>query len=103
MANIKIHVFHTGEVCVSPNLPSGGENCNPINASGFFDKKSNRLWLPVSAYLIEHPKGKFVLLFSDGGYARKSWEEMILSGIAADSIMVPEIQTTVEKKSVNMV
>lgn len=28
--------------------------------------------------------GKFVLLFSDGGYATKSWKEMITSGIAAD-------------------
>ena len=67
MANIKIHVFHTGEVCVSPNLPFGGEDCNPIKASGFFDKRSNRLWLPVSAYLIEHPKGKFLV---DTGWAR---------------------------------
>lgn len=28
--------------------------------------------------------GRFVLLFSDGGYAEKSWKEMIPSGIAAD-------------------
>lgn len=28
--------------------------------------------------------GRFVLLFSDGGYARKSWEEQITNGIAAD-------------------
>ena len=67
MANIKIHVFHTGEVCVSPNLPFGGEDCSPIKASGIFDKRSNRLWLPVSAYLIEHPKGKFLV---DTGWAR---------------------------------
>ena len=67
MANIKIHVFHTGEVCVSPNLPFGGDDCNAIRASGIFDKKSNRLWLPVSAYLIEHPKGKFLV---DTGWAR---------------------------------
>lgn len=64
---IKIHVFHTGEVCVSPYLPFGGENCNPVKASGVFGKKSDRLWLPVSAYLIEHPKGKFLV---DTGWAR---------------------------------
>ncbi len=29
-------------------------------------------------------EGKFVLLFSDGGYATKSWQEQITSGIAAD-------------------
>ena len=28
--------------------------------------------------------GRFALLFSDGGYAAKSWQEMITSGIAAD-------------------
>ena len=28
--------------------------------------------------------GRFVLLFSDGGYAAKSWQEQITSGIAAD-------------------
>ena len=64
---IKIHVFHTGEVCVAPNLPFGGDNCNAIKASGVFGKKEDRLWLPVSAYLIEHPKGKFLV---DTGWAR---------------------------------
>lgn len=34
MANIKIHVFHTGEVCVAPDLPFGGDNSNEIKASG---------------------------------------------------------------------
>lgn len=36
------------------------------------------------AVKIKNEEGKFVLLFSDGGYARKSWEEQITSGIAAD-------------------
>lgn len=67
MADIKIHVFHTGEVCVAPDLPFGGDNCNAVKASGVFGKKEDRLWLPVSAYLIEHPKGKFLV---DTGWAR---------------------------------
>lgn len=67
MSGIKIHIFHTGKVCVSPNLPFGGDNCNPIKASGIFEKKENRLWLPVSSYLIEHPKGKFLV---DTGWER---------------------------------
>lgn len=33
---------------------------------------------------VKNAEGRFVLLFSDGGYARKSWEQMITSGIAAD-------------------
>ena len=36
------------------------------------------------AVKVKNEDGKFVLLFSDGGYAKKSWDEMILSGIAAD-------------------
>lgn len=40
MAEIKIHVFHTGEVCVAPDLPFGGEHCSTIKASGAFAKKS---------------------------------------------------------------
>ena len=67
MAGIKIHVFHTGEVCVAPDLPFGGDDCNAVKASGVFGKKEDRLWLPVSAYLIEHPKGKFLV---DTGWAR---------------------------------
>ena len=68
MSNIKIHVFHTGEVCVAPDLPFGGDNSNAIKASGVFGRKEDRLWLPVSAYLIEHPKGKFLV---DTGWARE--------------------------------
>lgn len=67
MSKIKITVFHTGMVCVSPNLPFGGEYCNIVKASGIFSKKSNRLWLPVSCYLIEHPKGKILV---DTGWHR---------------------------------
>ncbi len=64
MSEIKIHVFHTGRVCVAPELPFGGEHCNPIKASGIFGKKKDRLWLPVSAYLIECSHGK--ILFDCG-------------------------------------
>ena len=64
MAEIKIHVLHTGMVCVAPELPFGGEHCNPIKASGVFGKKGDRLWLPVSAYLIECGHGK--ILFDCG-------------------------------------
>ena len=64
MAEIKIHVLHTGMVCVAPELPFGGEHCNPIKASGVFGKKSDRRWLPVSAYLVECSHGK--ILFDCG-------------------------------------
>lgn len=68
MSEIKIHVLHTGQVRVSPYLPYGGEHCNLIKASGVFGKKADRLWLPVSCYLIEHPKGKILV---DTGWHRE--------------------------------
>ena len=67
MAEIKIRVFHTGTVCVAPALPFGGDHCNVLQASGFLTPKSDRLWLPVSSYLIEHPRG---LVLVDAGWSR---------------------------------
>lgn len=66
--SIKIHIMHTGRVCVSPDLPFGGENSNIIKASGLFIPKSKWVWLPVSTYLIEHPKG---LILVDTGWSRE--------------------------------
>ena len=60
MENIKIHVFHTGEVCVAPELPFGGEHCSAVKASGIFNKVENRLWIPVSAYLIEYSRNLLI-------------------------------------------
>ena len=64
---MKIHVMHTGHVRVSPFLPFGGEDCSIFKASGIFTPDDERLWLPVSAYLIEHPKG---LVLLDTGWSR---------------------------------
>ena len=65
---IRIHIFHAGEVCVPPALPFGGEQCSLLKAAGLFTKKKDRIWLPVSAYLIEHPKGLFLV---DTGWCRE--------------------------------
>lgn len=67
---IKIHVIHTGEVRVSPNLPYGGDKCNPLKAAGVTTPKEEWIWLPVSVYLIEHPKG--LLLFDTGWHREMS-------------------------------
>lgn len=64
MEQIKIYVLHAGRVCVSPALPFGGNEKNPLKSSPILTRKKDRLWLPVSVYLIEHPKGK--LLFDCG-------------------------------------
>ena len=70
MGNITIRILHTGTVCVAPSLPFGGNEKNPLKASPVFTKKKDRLWLPVSSYLIEHPKGR--LLFDCGWHREMS-------------------------------
>lgn len=68
---IRIHVFHTGRVCVSPGLPFKDKEKNPhpvqltlLSAYG----RRQRIWLPVSAYLIEHPQGRLLV---DTGWHRE--------------------------------
>lgn len=59
---IKVHVLHTGSVSVDRAIPF--RHWNPFAKIGWFRSKKNRLHLPVSAYLIEHPKG--LVLFDTG-------------------------------------
>lgn len=66
MDTIKIHIFHTGMVRTSPYLPYGN-GCGLIKASGITTPKSKWIWMPVSTYLIEHPKG---LILVDTGWDR---------------------------------
>ncbi len=66
MDKIKIHILHTGKVRTSPYLPYGN-GCSIIKASGFTTPKSKWIWMPVSVYLIEHPKG---LILFDTGWSR---------------------------------
>lgn len=57
MSTIQIHILHTGDVRVSPYLPFGGDRCNILKASGITTPKSKWIWLPVSCYYIETPRG----------------------------------------------
>jgi glyoxylase-like metal-dependent hydrolase (beta-lactamase superfamily II) len=41
----------------------------------------------LCALKIRNAEGKYVLLFADGGYATKSWRDMITSGITLDKQM----------------
>ncbi len=72
-------MFHTGEVRVSPYLPFGGDNCNLLKASGMTTPKKDWMWLPVSCYLVEHPKGRILVdtgwhrdMSPDGVYDKKA-------------------------------
>ena len=66
MSGIKNHVLHIGRVCVSPDLAFGGD-IGRVRASGIFQRRDTRIWMPVSAYLIEHPEGTFLV---DTGWGR---------------------------------
>lgn len=62
---IKIHVLHTGLVKVDRALPYHGLFRNPLAFTGLFRSEVNQIILPVSSYLIEHPKG---LILIDTGW-----------------------------------
>lgn len=53
------------------------------------------------AVKVKNDEGKFVLLFSDGGYARKSWEQMITSGIAADKTLQKQSLQWIREQSLD--
>lgn len=70
MDNIKLHIFHTGKVRVDRAIPLHEKN--PLAVTGLFRSKDKQLILPVSAYLIEHPKGKVLI---DTGWDTKYADE----------------------------
>lgn len=67
MARIRVHVLHCGMIGVAPDLPASGQWRRPAKADARRTKADARIWLPVSAYLVEHPKGLFLV---DAGLPR---------------------------------
>ena len=65
---IKIHVLHCGRMLVSPRVPYGGGITLKNILHEVTDRVSGRVELPVSAYLIEHPKGRVLV---DTGWGRE--------------------------------
>lgn len=63
---IKVHIFHTGKVRVDRAIPYREKN--PLAVTGFFRGEEKKLDLPVSCYLVEHPRGR--LLFDTGWDSR---------------------------------
>lgn len=62
---IKVHILHTGSVIVDEALPFGYSTNRPLAWTGLFRSKKHQIELPVSVYLIEHPKG---LVLIDTGW-----------------------------------
>ena len=67
---IKVDVMHTGKVYVSSALPFKDKVKNPspfqLSLLSLYGRR-NRIWLPVSAYFVEHPQGKILI---DTGWNR---------------------------------
>ncbi|MFD0048277.1 MBL fold metallo-hydrolase [Actinomycetes bacterium NPDC127524] len=58
-------IWHTGRVYIDQALAFRERGVHPIPYSGWFRGESKKMWVPVSAYLIEHPKG---LVLVDTGW-----------------------------------
>lgn len=82
---IKVHIFHTGSVIVDQAIPHREKN--PIAVTGFLRSKKNKVKLPVSCYLIEHPKGKILI---DTGWDSKYAHEK--PNVFLNSISKPVIK-----------
>lgn len=59
MNKIQVYVFHTGKVRVDKAIPL--HERNPLALTGIFRGKKNQMILPVSVYLIRHPKGNIMI------------------------------------------
>lgn len=55
----------------------------------------------LCAVKIKNGQGRYVLLFSDGGYATRSWKEMITSGIAMNKTMQRQSLRWIREQSMN--
>lgn len=70
MSKIQVYVFHTGKVRVDRAIPLHEKN--PLAIIGIFRSKKKQMILPVSAYLIKHPKGNVLI---DTGWDTKYADE----------------------------
>lgn len=65
---IKIHVLKCGSTIVDEALPLSDRSKNPLAYTGIGRTRRHKIEVPVTAYLIEHPKG---LVLVDTGWDTK--------------------------------
>lgn len=63
---MQVHILHTGKVGVFKGTPI--RDPDPLKKFGFFQSDKDKIELPVSAYLIEHPKGTILI---DTGWSQE--------------------------------
>ena len=105
---MKIRVLQTGKVYVSHALPfkDSAKNPNPLQLSllSLYGRR-NRIWLPVSAYLIEHGDYKILVdtgwhrdISPDGEYNRRAQvKHMGLGHFLINQGLVPKGESLVEQ------
>ena len=62
---IKVHILPCGSTIVDEALPFSNKSKNPLAFTGILRGKKHKISVPVTAYLIEHPKG---LVLVDTGW-----------------------------------
>ena len=62
---MKIHILHTGKVYIDKALAYKEKSLHPMPYTGWLRGDEKKIWVPVSSYLIEHPKG---LILVDTGW-----------------------------------
>ena len=65
---IRIHILRCGSTIVDEALPLSNKSKNPFAYTGIGRNRSHKIEVPVTAYLIEHPKG---LVLVDTGWDTK--------------------------------
>ncbi len=61
MNDSRVHVWHTGEVYIDQALAFEEKSLHPMPYTGWLRPKIKKSWVPVSSYLIEHPKGTILV------------------------------------------
>ncbi|GIP40562.1 N-acyl homoserine lactonase family protein [Paenibacillus sp. J31TS4] len=56
-----IHIWHTGSVYIDQSLAFKEKTLHPAPFTGFLRPAEKKRWVPVSTYLIEHPKGRILV------------------------------------------
>lgn len=58
---IQVYAFTCGQVGVDPCVPDRSLSRNPVAYTGLLRSPKRRVWLPVKAFLVVHPKGKILV------------------------------------------
>ncbi|MCA0972485.1 N-acyl homoserine lactonase family protein [Halobacillus litoralis] len=58
---VKVHVWHTGSVLIDRSLAYKENTLHPMPYSGWLRGKSKQIEVPVSTYLIEHPRANILI------------------------------------------